>query len=278
MGFLNLLFSWKPKQDMLYRDATFDFRHGPVRGEAQGHFKIMDSWSKKSRVYVIINGIPHSGTFKVVKNSCTLGIGNWLTITKIYRTSTANVKFSKRYLGHEVNHMYGTAHIYNYEFTAEVLDVNKLVVTPVLPSIASKKYPIMAYNKAARAQIVRRRGTAIVDTPQGILVVSGRHRLFILPGGGAKHGESREKATMRELEEETGLKATSSKYLFTHHDSRDKKIRNLHKVFLIKVKGQAKPDGHEVKHIAYWKPNSDITISPTTKILMERYLNEFKKK
>ncbi len=276
MRILDLLFGWRPKKNMLYRNATWDSRRGPVKGEAQGHVKIRDSSSKKSEVYVVINGTRYIGTFKIVKNSCTLGIGRWLTITKLYKTPTKNIKFTKKYLGHKVSSIYGTAHTYNYEFTAEVLDASKLV-TEVIPSVASKRYSVTAHNKIAGTQIVRRRGTAIVDTPKGILVVSGRHKLFILPGGGARHGESREKATMRELEEETGLKTTSSKYLFTHHDSRDRKIRNLHKVFLIKVNGQAKPDGHEVKHIAYWKPDSDITISPTTRILVEKYLNEFKK-
>jgi 8-oxo-dGTP pyrophosphatase MutT (NUDIX family) len=36
----------------------------------------------------------------------------------------------------------------------------------------------------------RRRGTAIVDTLRGILVVSHDNRTFYLPGGGAEKGES----------------------------------------------------------------------------------------
>jgi ADP-ribose pyrophosphatase YjhB (NUDIX family) len=76
---------------------------------------------------------------------------------------------------------------------------------------------------------------------------------------------------MREVEEEIGLKVVSSRYLFTHNDSEDKRIRNLHKVFLVKVKGTPKPDGHEVKHIAYWKPGSDINLSNTTRLLIEKY-------
>ncbi len=43
----------------------------------------------------------------------------------------------------------------------------------------------------------RRKGVAIVDTNKGILVVAGRSKKFILPGGGAKKWESRKKATIR---------------------------------------------------------------------------------
>lgn len=61
--------------------------------------------------------------------------------------------------------------------------------------------------------IYRRKGVAIVDTNKGILV-GAIHDTFILPGGGAKLGESRKKATIRELHEEAGLKTKKIKYLF----------------------------------------------------------------
>jgi len=132
--------------------------------------------------------------------------------------------------------------------------------------------------------IVRRRGTAIVDTPKGILVTASRNKLFLLPGGGAGKYESRRKATIRELREETRLKAYYWKYLFTHHepkynyhDGKRRKIRNLHKVFLIKVYGEPKPNYHDVSHIAYWKPNSNLRISRTTKAIIEKYLGLKKK-
>ncbi|MBI2047093.1 NUDIX hydrolase [Candidatus Pacearchaeota archaeon] len=130
--------------------------------------------------------------------------------------------------------------------------------------------------------IVRRRGTAIVETPKGILVTSGRHKVFLLPGGGAEKWESRRRATIRELKEETGLKAYHWKYLFTYHEpkytneGKRRKIRNLHKVFLIKAWGHLKPNYHDVKHIAFWKPNSNVNISRTTKKIIEIYLEKYK--
>ena len=42
----------------------------------------------------------------------------------------------------------------------------------------------------------RRKGAAIVDTKEGILVVAGRSKRYILPGGGANNGESRKKAAI----------------------------------------------------------------------------------
>ena len=131
--------------------------------------------------------------------------------------------------------------------------------------------------------IVRRRGTAIVETPKGILVTASRNKLFLLPGGGAEKWESRRKATIRELREETGLKAYSWKYLFTYHepkynyhDGKRRKIRNLHKVFLIKAEGIPKPNYHDVSHVDYWKYGSKVNISRTTKAIIEKYLKEHK--
>ena len=127
---------------------------------------------------------------------------------------------------------------------------------------------------------IRRKGAAIVDMPKGILVVAGRSKKFILPGGGASRWESRKRAAIRELYEETGLKTKSIRYLFSYvghkfHSPSGKPFRNHAKVFLIKSYGKASPR-HEIKHIAFWKPNSKIHITQGTMIVIEKYLKEYK--
>ena len=125
---------------------------------------------------------------------------------------------------------------------------------------------------------IRRKGVALVDTPKGILVVSGRNKIFSLPGGGAEKWESREKAAIRELYEETGLKALNSHFFSSYrgkiwHDHRGNETQNHTKVFIIEVNGVPKPR-HEIKHVAYWSSNSKIKITKGTKKIITKYLEE----
>lgn len=82
----------------------------------------------------------------------------------------------------------------------------------------------------------RRRGTAIVETEAGIILAETSKGFLILPGGGAEKGESRFAAAIRELREETGLKATRAIALFDYESS-----RNYHKVVWIVAEGNPKP-------------------------------------
>lgn len=119
----------------------------------------------------------------------------------------------------------------------------------------------------------RRRGAAIVDTAKGVLVVAGKSKRFILPGGGAEKWESRKKAAIRELYEETGLKTKKITYLFRYiggewHDN-SKLIRNHTKVFFIKTEGIPRPK-NEIKYIAFWKPECNLKISNGARIVIEK--------
>ncbi len=123
---------------------------------------------------------------------------------------------------------------------------------------------------------IRRKGVAIVESEKGILVVAGRGKVFALPGGGANGKETRKKAAIRELREETGLKTKHAKYVFSYKgrkwkDYKGKYVRNHAKVFLIKIYGHLRPR-KEVKYVAWYNPNSKVRISRSTRGLIEKYL------
>jgi len=121
----------------------------------------------------------------------------------------------------------------------------------------------------------RRRGTAIVDTKQGILVTAGRNKVFLLPGGGANRNESRTQAAMRELREETGIKPLHAKFLFRYVGGVSRShgygyFRDLHTVCLIEAVGTPRPS-HEIKYVDYYKPGRKIHLSRTTKKIIDKY-------
>jgi 8-oxo-dGTP diphosphatase len=107
----------------------------------------------------------------------------------------------------------------------------------------------------------QRRGSALVETEKGILLASSTGSYFRLPGGKPKKGESSIRAAIRELREETGLRAYDVRYLFTFSRS---------KVFLIRAKGNPEPTS-EIHHLAYFPTGSDVRVSANTKRIIRRY-------
>lgn len=121
----------------------------------------------------------------------------------------------------------------------------------------------------------RRRGTAIVETEKGIIVVAERRGVFLLPGGEARKHETRTQAAMRELREETGLQPYSAQFLFHHrgcvHDSYGHGyFRDHHTVCLVKARGTARPH-REIEYVEYYRPSSGIHVSGVTKEIIDRY-------
>lgn len=121
----------------------------------------------------------------------------------------------------------------------------------------------------------RRRGTAIVETRKGILVTAGKSKVFLLPGGGANRGESRVKAAMRELREETGLRPYYATYLFSHKGRMSKShghgyFQDHHTVCLVKAHGTPRPQ-REIQHVDFYKPGSIVHISGVTREIIQKY-------
>lgn len=110
----------------------------------------------------------------------------------------------------------------------------------------------------------RRRGTAIIETPKGVLLTAISHQ-YLLPGGLAEKGESRFQAAIREVKEETGLEPYYAKVIFTYESH-----SNKHTVVLVKAKGKARPK-MEVSKIKYYQPGKDYKMSSATKKIIEKY-------
>ncbi|HEY9631317.1 MAG TPA: NUDIX hydrolase [Coleofasciculaceae cyanobacterium] len=127
-------------------------------------------------------------------------------------------------------------------------------ITKLLHKIFQQKQGKLSKQLKATKIHKRTRGTAIVDTPEGVLLVSTNGDRFSLPGGGAEKQEKGEAAAIRELKEETGLKAISVQYLFSHIGKIRKRssglFRNHHEVFLIQAKGKPQPR-EEIKAITF---------------------------
>jgi len=97
---------------------------------------------------------------------------------------------------------------------------------------------------------LRDRATAVVRRDGLLLLVRDRgFRRFSLPGGGLRRGESPEAAVVRELEEETGLQATSVAPL---PQCRTTDIFNTYLVFLIDARGELRIDPVELSEATWW--------------------------
>lgn len=116
----------------------------------------------------------------------------------------------------------------------------------------------------------RKRGTVIIETEKGILLTKDGEKGYLLPGGQLEKGETPFEAAIRELREETGLKAHFAKFLFEYESK-----SNFHTVILVKAEGIPTPLD-EVKELTHYTEN--VIISPATKNIIERYLKEYQVK
>jgi len=259
---------WRPKEEIFYRSWIGDGRHS-VAVDAQ------------------LDGSGFSAAFKVVGDSCEL----WLfpVSVKVRRKGdTFSDSITRRALilnlpkrDVDISKQIRRELLQPGEIHEDRVDFEWVRYSVKVKRInADDELRLLQWQKSAslvpEKQIVRRRGTAIVDTSLGILLVSGKGRLFLLPGSGAKKDESRMDAALRGLRDETGLAAKSCRYLFSFDDPEDKKLRNLHKVFLVETDGTPKNKLQESRRPEYWHEGSKLNISNSTSLIIDRYMREFK--
>lgn len=93
----------------------------------------------------------------------------------------------------------------------------------------------------------RRRATVLVARDGAVLLVRDRGRsTYMLPGGGVERGETPSAAAARELYEETGLEATSLRYLLTFPGK-----YNDHYIYAAEARGEVAV-GEEVDGFIWW--------------------------
>ena len=103
----------------------------------------------------------------------------------------------------------------------------------------------------------RRRATLIMRREGRILLVRDRGRSsYGLPGGGIEDGELPIVAAARELHEETGLEATSIRYLFSFEGK-----YNVHRVYEVEADGEAEARG-EIDWCIWWDLKDDTPLYP----------------
>lgn len=110
----------------------------------------------------------------------------------------------------------------------------------------------------------RRRASAIVQHPQGIVLVLMRHLDAMLPGGGVHDHETEQDGVLRELLEETGLVAQEATFLFQVESS-----YQTNAVFWVLAPGTPQPH-NEIDAIAYF-PDPTLRLSSQTQLILRRF-------
>jgi|TARA_Y100000294_G_scaffold21681_1_gene18283 8-oxo-dGTP pyrophosphatase MutT (NUDIX family) len=105
---------------------------------------------------------------------------------------------------------------------------------------------------------LRPRATGVVTSKGKVLLVTDRGRdRYSLPGGGIQPGELPISAVVRELYEETGLRADKIEAVFTHR-SRSQE----HVVFLITAHHGRARSRNEIDAYLWWDGKRDIPLFP----------------
>ncbi len=114
---------------------------------------------------------------------------------------------------------------------------------------------------------LRTRATVVVIRDGKVLLVrgsSGRYREFMMPGGGIEDGELPTAAAVRELHEETGLRASSIDYLLTYETA-----IHSHVAFRVEAEGEVEP-GAEIGEFVWWDQIEDLPLFAHVRGILEQ--------
>ena len=117
---------------------------------------------------------------------------------------------------------------------------------------------------APTGQQLRERATVVVSRAGRVLLVRDVDPKFSMPGGGIEPGESPADAAVRELFEETGLRATRTEGLFVFETG-----IHRHHVFLVEAEGDVKM-GHEISEFRWWDAKADMPVYGHVAVILER--------
>jgi 8-oxo-dGTP pyrophosphatase MutT (NUDIX family) len=114
--------------------------------------------------------------------------------------------------------------------------------------------------------VTRNRATAIVTRDEKILLVRDRGRpTYALPGGGIEDDEAPESAVVRELLEETTLKAVAVTHLFRFPGK-----YNDHEVFHVEAEGDVQIS-EEIEGFTWWDGIDETPVYPHVKGILDRW-------
>lgn len=111
-----------------------------------------------------------------------------------------------------------------------------------------------------------RLATAIIELPDGILMLAPPSGRFMLPGGVSQRGELRAQALLRLVREQTGLQINSMLYLFDHLTA-----HNAHKVYLAVAQGVPRLQTAGTRMALATSPDSDMDIHIESRAILRRY-------